>query len=75
MCMVRCPACKGRICDIIATAGGRGLCKEIAGAAVVDESLQQRKWKLLRLIKKPSELALGMKIHSVKGKSWNYGAK
>lgn len=23
MCMVRCPACKGRICDIIATAGGR----------------------------------------------------
>lgn len=23
MCMVKCPACKGRICDIIATAGGK----------------------------------------------------
>ena len=27
ICMVRCPACKGRICDIIATAGGRVVLK------------------------------------------------
>ena len=27
MCMVKCPACKGRICDLIATAGGRVVLK------------------------------------------------